>query len=39
LFGAGEHQQAVSWIDKALELDPNNGRILQVKETIQQAVN
>jgi len=25
-------------IDKALELDPNNGNILQVKETLQ-AVN
>lgn len=39
LFSSGNHQQAVAWIDKALEFDPNNGGILQVKETIQQAIN
>lgn len=39
LYGSGEHQQAVAWIDKALESDPNNVRILQVKATLQQAVN
>jgi tetratricopeptide (TPR) repeat protein len=39
LYGSGEHKLAVAWIDKALESDPNNGKILQVKETLQQAVN
>jgi tetratricopeptide (TPR) repeat protein len=39
LFSAGQHEQAVAWIDKVLQLDPNNGKILQVKETLQQAAN
>jgi tetratricopeptide (TPR) repeat protein len=39
LFGAGQQKQAIAWIEKILELDPNNGKILQVKETLQQAVN
>jgi tetratricopeptide (TPR) repeat protein len=39
LYGSGQHQQAVTWIDKALEIDPNDGTILQVKQTLQDTIN
>ena len=39
LYGSGQHEQAVVLIDKALELSPSDGKIQQVKESLQQAIN
>jgi len=39
LYGSGQHAQAILWIDKALELNPGDGNIKQVKESLQQATN
>lgn len=39
LYGSGHYQQAVAWIEKALEIDPGNGNVLQVKEILTQTTN
>ena len=38
LYYTGQNQEALTWIDKALELDANNTRILEIKRTIQESM-
>ena len=38
LYYMGQNQKALTWIDKALELDVNNTRILEIKMTIQESM-
>jgi tetratricopeptide (TPR) repeat protein len=35
LYGSGQHRQAIEWINKVLELEPTNGNILPVAETLK----
>ena len=39
LYGSGQHQQAILWIDKVLQLNPSDGKIQQVKESLEQPIN